>query len=170
MKHYSIFLILVLTICGCEKQYHGTRGSQTPSLPSKGIKQTTLEEAMICKEYYKGKKDYDLTAKYLEHMIPLEKDYKEMGKLILELADLHLELGNREKARSRYGEYKLLYPGSKAIKYVLYKEIVAHVLDMSESTRDQTKTKEAIQLAEKFLQEFPDDTDFWNRLLGFLDN
>ncbi len=81
-------------------------------------------------------------------------------ELTLELADLYMELGQRSKASKLYNQYKIFYPGSPAITYVLYREIVANKYDSLLSSKDQSKTLETLALARQFLEEFPEGTEY----------
>ena len=162
-EYVKLMLLLggIFVISGCIPRVGRvlrSRADEKYNLPIKGIKQTTREEALLCKEYYKQKRDFDLTAKYLEHALTLVQDHSQRGELLLELADCYMELEEREKAARLYGQYKALYPGSVSIKYVLFQELLAQNYEMLSSTKDQSKTKETLKLAQEFLKEFPEDT------------
>lgn len=129
-------------------------------IPLKGIKHTNLDEAIRCINFYKAQGDQDLAAKYLEHALTLAKDHKILAQLTLDLADLYMELEKRDKAGKYYNQYKILYPGSPQIKYVLFQELMATELDSLESDKDQSKTKAALKLGQQFLADFPDDSEY----------
>lgn len=139
-------------------------------LPVKGVKDTTLDEAILCKNYYKKIEDYDLAAKYLEHALTLAKDHLLRSKIILELGDFYMKLDDKDKAEKMYNQYKLLYPGSPQINYVLYQEIVASYEDAGESAKDATKNKNTVKLAEEYLKEFGNDEEHSERVQKMLED
>jgi len=132
--------------------------------PSKGIRQTNLEEAVAAKDYYIRHDDPNLAAKYLERALSLAKDHNKREELTLELADLYLSLEKRDKASILYSQFKTLYPGSDQIKHVHFKELEATFHDTQVHTRDQSKTKATVKLAKQFLEEFPEDTTYKKRV------
>lgn len=139
-------------------------------LPVKGVKDTTLDEAILCKSYYKKIEDYDLASKYLEHALTLAKDHMLRSKLILELGDVYMKMDNKDKAEKMYNQYKLLYPGSPKINYVLYQEIAASYEDAGESAKDATKNKNTVKLAEEYLKEFGEDEEHSEQVKKMLED
>lgn len=168
----SLIFLAVAMLGGCAgaaKNRKSARSYRTQSLPSKGIKHTTKEEALSCKVYYKEHGNLELATKYLDQALIKSKDHDLRSDLILELADMHMELGNKDKASTLYAQYKTLYPGSSKIKYVLFQEILATYGEILLSSKDQTKTKEAIKLAQAYLEEFPDDIDHTDKVKDILE-
>ena len=154
---------LLLAIGGCAQKDQTKKSRRTRRssvLPTKGIRQVTLDEALLCKNYYKKTKDLDLAAKYVERALALAKDHTLRSELTLEIADMYTQLGYGEKASKYYNQFKTLYPGSKNIKYVLYREIISNEADLLDSARDQGKTLTTLTLAQDFLTEYPDDADY----------
>lgn len=173
LKHIHILSasIIVMLLSGCtwhmrskRKPRHLRNGDSYVELPIKGVKDTTLDEAILCKNYYKKIEDYDLASKYLEHALTLAKDHVLRSNIILELADVYMKLDNKDKAEKMYNQYKLLYPGSPKINYVLYQEMVASYEDAGESTKDATKNQNTVKLAEQYLKEFGDDEEHSERV------
>jgi outer membrane protein assembly factor BamD (BamD/ComL family) len=167
---FLLFCVLML-FSGCGPYFRSSRRPRNGDpmlaanhLPAKAIRQTDREEALRCKNFYQEQDELDLAAKYLERLLALTADPKSRGELILELADMYMTLGNREKAGKLYRQHKTLYPGSDRITYVLYQEIVALDEDSLPSTKDQTKTKEVIKLAQAFLKEFPQDKTYQEKV------
>jgi outer membrane assembly lipoprotein YfiO len=142
------------------KSRHAQGAAVDADIPVKGIKHTNLDEAIRCKNFYKEQGDEDLAAKYLEHALTLAKDHKVLSQLTLELADLYMDMEKRDKASKYYNQYKMFYPGSSHIKYVLFQELKATELDSLESDKDQTKTKAALKLGQHYLADFPDDSEY----------
>jgi outer membrane protein assembly factor BamD (BamD/ComL family) len=171
MNRFFIFSLLSALILLGECQSYG-ESSKRPrrrryrageyQLPIKGIKQTTLDEALRCKSYYLKQGDKELASKYLDRALSLAKDHKVRSELMLELADLYMLLEQRAKAAKLYNNYKLFYPGSSSIYHVRYQEIVANDLDALDSSKDQSKTKETVKLAKQFLQDFS-HADLYNK-------
>jgi len=88
---------------------------------------------------------------HIEKMIPLCDDIRELRDLTLEIADLFFETGNLKKSESLYTEFGNLYPGDKNIEYATYKSILCSYWLTLDTERDQTKTKNAIEISKKFL-------------------
>lgn len=181
MKRIQVALIFgsvaVTLLSGCtwhmrtkRRPRHLANKDSYVELPVKGIKDTTLDEAVLCKNYYKKIEDYDLVAKYLEHALTLAKDHMLRSKLILELGDMYMKLEDKDKAEKMYNQYKLLYPGSPQINYVLYQEIVASYEDAGESAKDATKNKNTVKLAEEYLKEFGGDEEHSERVQKMLED
>ncbi len=174
MNIFPFFLasaLLCLLGCGASSNRKHVRQVDAAyrALPSKAIRQTTQDEALSAKKYHKEHGDLDLATKYLEHALAKTTDHQQRKDFILELADMYMELGVKDKASRLYSQYKTLYPGSPLIKYVLYQEVAANYGDTLSSAKDQTKTKEVIKLAKTFLEEFPDDAEYAakvNTILG----
>lgn len=177
---YSCFLssILTLTIfscvmaqevilCSAEKtdaqlQNH-SRGGRTrreqyrkenPRTPknSKTIQTMNLEELNERKNYLIENNDKALAIKYVEKMIPLADDLDQKGLLMLELANLHFDCGNLKVAEPLYKEFKSMYPNHEKTVDSYYKQILTSFLRTLDSDRDQSKTKETLELTEDFLK------------------
>lgn len=161
---YSALLCILILMSGCGPRVHSTRKSrkadaraERANVPLKGIRQTTREEALTCKNYYKKEGDLTLAAKYLEHLLTLTKDHTERSEIMLELADMYMQVDQRGKASILYNQYKAFYPGSSSIQYVLYQEILANKHETLSSNKDQSTTQETLKLAKHYLEEFPED-------------
>lgn len=165
--------ILVVLIPACRQQpyqtarpaikheYTSTELEQIKkNKPKKNIKDMTLPEALEAKTYYTALNQTEFVIKTLERIIALCTDHQILGDVMLELADLQLNLGNLEGAQKLYSDYKTLFPGSTYIKHARYQEIFAHYWDALDAERDQSKTQETIKLAQNFLEEFPHDDHF----------
>ena len=116
------------------------------------LKNMTYEELKTTKDKHVADNNKELTIKYLEKMLPLCKDMNELKNLMLELADTLFDLGKLEKAEKIYAEFTTFYPGDAKIEYVTYHAILCAFYATLSSDRDQSKTKEAISLTEKFLE------------------
>ncbi len=94
----------------------------------------------------------EVAIKYLEKMVPLCSDLAELHDLMLELKDLSFDTENIENAGKIYNEFINLYPGSPKTEYAYYKAITCSFKQIYDAERDQSKTKETIELAEAFLK------------------
>jgi len=114
--------------------------------------------AMNFQELKKSKEDVlasgnkETAIKYLEKMIPQCTDMRKRESIMIELGDLYYETGHFVNSYTMYREFASLYPGSQQVEYALYRAIVCKYDTMSDAERDQTTTKEAITLAEEFLE------------------
>ena len=91
--------------------------------------------------------------KYTEQLIKLCDDMHERATLILELADALFDDGKLEKAADQYATFNLFYPGHSKSEYALYRAVLASFYRILSNDRDQTKTSDTIDLANKFLKE-----------------
>lgn len=92
----------------------------------------------------------EVAIKYLEKMIPLCTDMHDLAGIMIELGDLYYDTGRLAKAFTMYREFVNLYPGSDDVEYALYRAIVCKFDGISDAERDQSQTKETIELAEEF--------------------
>ncbi len=90
--------------------------------------------------------------KYLEQMLKLCDDINQLSRHLVELADLLFDCSKFKKAGKIYAEFTLLYPGNERIEYTLYRAILCSFYQTLDADRDQTKTKETIQLIDNFLE------------------
>lgn len=118
----------------------------------KKISDSNYEELKVVKEQLIAKGYKESAIKYIEKMVPLCTDLGELADLMLELADILFDLGSLIKAERLYGEFVHLYPGDKKAEYASYKEILCSYWKTLEYFRDQSKTKETVDLAKKFLE------------------
>lgn len=90
--------------------------------------------------------------RYAEKMVPMCQDMHELRDLSLELADLLFKVGEIEKAGKLYTEFAKLYPGNDKVEYAYYRAITCAFSAILAPTRDQTKTKETLELAHAYLE------------------
>lgn len=133
-----------------------TEIASTETAPEKKKKHTlrdmTYEELKEAKGRYLANNDPVGASKFLEKMLPMCADLNELHDIMLELADLFYTLEDREKAGKIYQEFSKLYPGSSKVEYAYFKAIECSFAQISDPERDQSKTKETIELAEQFLE------------------
>ncbi len=117
----------------------------------KTISTMSFEELKNSKNQLLASNNKTIAIKYLEKMVPLCNDFEELKLIMLELADLLFDTGKLEKAGKMYTEFTKLYPGSDKVEYATYKNILCAFYSVFEVDRDQSKTKEALELTEQFL-------------------
>lgn len=117
----------------------------------KTIKTMSFDELIVRKNELVASNDKAMAIKYVEKLIPLCDDLEQKGLMMLEMANLHFDLGNLKKAQGMYKEFKSLYPSHDKAEYAFHQEIVCSFLTILDADRDQTKTKDTIELADTFL-------------------
>ncbi|MBT3455682.1 outer membrane protein assembly factor BamD [bacterium] len=115
----------------------------------KSLSDTELDEAILL---YKQQKNLRMVARCLERKTSICSDTQKLKNLKLKLANTYFEKEDLEKAGTLYTEFALLYPGSTDTEEVEYRAILCHVYRLPDHDRDQSVTRQAILLAENFLQ------------------
>lgn len=115
------------------------------------------DKKLIEKQTYKNKNRMancnDSLIIYTERLIKLSDDINVIAQLMLDLAELYYEQKQWDKAAAVFKEFSHLYPGNEKTEYALYKGIscMYQTVKNIDPERDQTKVKETIELAQKFL-------------------
>lgn len=115
------------------------------------IKEMDFDQLKEMKDVRIAENDLHGAILYAEKLIPMCKDMHELKDLTLELANLLFKNGDKQKAGKLYAEFVKLYPGSDEVAEANYQAIVCSTAEILEPTRDQTATKETLELTEKFL-------------------
>ena len=118
----------------------------------KQLTDLTFEELAQLKDAYLENGDKPFAIKCIDRMVIVSSEAQELKDLRIELADLHFDLGNLEQAETVYNDYISFYPGSDLIEYATYKAILSCYYQALESDRDQSKTHQALSLADTFLK------------------
>ncbi len=161
MKKFSYKLFLVLTFL----VFNNISAKKVKSKPktksksvfsnifaSKGFKELNFEELQLRRQEHLDSKNYHHAALCIEREIELCKDELLFCDLRLDQADIWLKAGDLEKSASCYREFLTLYPGHKNAAKAKYCLIRLLFDSMLACNRDQTGTKEALDLARKFLK------------------
>ncbi|MFC1842213.1 outer membrane protein assembly factor BamD [Candidatus Dependentiae bacterium] len=169
IKNLCMAMICLMALSGCVKQGPDVK-KEAPK--PKNLKTKRTEKAADTKSHKKTGKAFrdlnyeelkasknrllsegrkDTAIKHIEKMIPLCGDIQELRDLTLEISDLFFETGNLKKAEQLYSQFGQLYPGDKNIEYATYKAILSNYWLTLDKERDQSKTKNTIELAKKFL-------------------
>ncbi len=125
---------------------------QKPKMVKKTISAMNFQELKQSKEALVADGNKEIAIKYAEKMIPLCTDMRELAQLMIELGDLYYQTRRLTKAFTVYREFVNLYPGSDHVEYALYRAIVCKFDEIADAERDQSQTKETIELALEFLE------------------
>ena len=148
-------LIFLIALSSCAWQKDKSKPSITmPQEAKKRIESMTDEEALISKDYF-AKIDRPETAiKCGQRYLAKSSDQKTCAQVTLDLIDLCIAAQDFEKAEKYANDYKTLYPGSAHLQDACFKEILASLALINDCERDQSKTKQTIELANDFLKTF----------------
>jgi outer membrane assembly lipoprotein YfiO len=135
--HFFILALIALVLPACQQK--------------KTIKTMNNQERAEAKNRFAAEKDTEAVIKTLELMLKESRDLNERQVVTLELADLLFDTKKFEKAGTMYKEFAKYYSGSEKAEYALYRAIVCAFNLIARADRDQTKTIEAIELAQNFL-------------------
>lgn len=167
----TILFAILLMAPGCgsqkkisKKEREKARLAEQRPFKNKKIERLALDEAQKVYAYYKRSGQKPQTAHTIERMISLSTDHEFIEPLLHELADITFELAKYPKAEEYYAQYVLLYPGGSTIDQVRSQQIEAAYMQLSLPHRDQSKTKEIIQLSDAFLSSFPAHNTFTKRI------
>jgi outer membrane assembly lipoprotein YfiO len=118
----------------------------------KATKDMTYDELKHAKTVALNNEDKEKAMEYLARMLVMGSDLRELQEVRLELADLCFDTGELAEAEIGYRGFVTLYPGSEFVEYVRYRTVLCCFYQTLDADRDQTKTKEAIKLAQEFLK------------------
>lgn len=182
-KYKIVLPLLLVLLAGCgerpgrrftpdyEHNYQ-KRAAIFKEMRSKGIGYTVsdvpAEKLSQAQKYYELLGQEDLVLKAIKRRIGLSTDHHEIAQLIKQHGDIELSNGRLEEAQAIYAQFKQVYPGNEAIKEVLYKEVLAHFWTVRAPDRDQTETLATIELGQKFLVEYPEDTVYAPEIIKIL--
>lgn len=133
-----------------QKEKKGIMSWFTPKLTYTEMNFAELKEATLSRI---EKEQWDVAIRYLERLIILCEDINEKAELIVQLGDIQFKQGFFDDAAAQYKEFIHLYPGNKHSEYAHYQSILCTSKRMLSPDRDQTKTEETIELANKFLEQ-----------------
>lgn len=123
-----------------------------PSQKKKTLRNMNFAELEAFKEKCLTANDRYNAIRTLERMVPICTDLEKLKNILLELADLLFEDGKLEAAGKMYREFVKYYPGNEKVEYALYKAVVCKFYVILDAERDQSSTRDAIELADKFLE------------------
>lgn len=135
---------------------------------SKKISDMQYAELEKQKNKLVAKGDKHLAIKYIERMVPLCTDLDKLSSIMLELADLLFDTEHIAKAERLYLEFLNLYPGDEKAEYASYRAIECAFKQTGDFFRDQSKTKEAITLAQEFLSRKQVFTTYTQQVIDIL--
>lgn len=123
-----------------------------PDQKKKTLRNMNFAELEAFKEKCLEANDRHNAIRTLERMVPICTDLEKLKSVLLELADLLFEDGKLEAAGKMYREFVKYYPGNQKVEYALYKAVVCKFYLILDAERDQTSTRDAVELANKFLE------------------
>lgn len=119
----------------------------------KPIPDMTFEQLNCAKEYAIQLGQLEDATQYLERILIITEDQQVLKSGRLELADVYFDMGKFEQAGKMYGEYVIFYPGSTYREYAEYKAILCRFYQTLEHDRDQSKTKDTLDMIQAYLDE-----------------
>jgi len=157
----SLFLVifLLVTVPACihknNQEAQSLKSRSTSNYGSDKEHHTISQMSFHELEYRKNKLlangDKESAVKFLKQMIKVCEDLPKLHDIMLELADALFDLGSLKEAELIYRQFCTFYPGTKEVEYAQYKSILCSFYLTLSPDRDQTKTKETLELAQKFL-------------------
>ena len=117
------------------------------------FKEMTFQELRTTKDKLLAENNKDAAVKFLERMMTTCDDLAELRTVRLEYADMLYDTRDFIKAGTTYQEFIKLYPGSEKAEYAHYKAILCSFEQIKDAERDQTKTRETLDLATTFLEK-----------------
>jgi outer membrane protein assembly factor BamD (BamD/ComL family) len=134
----------------------------------KSVKDMSLAEAMIAKDYYDETGYDEMVMKLIPHIVSISQDVRQIAALTLELADINLEKEQYEAAQKVYTTFVTLYPGDVAIKAARYRQLLTSYLTALEPDRDQSATKNTVNFAQNYIKDFPEDAEYMVKVHAIL--
>ncbi|OGB96886.1 hypothetical protein A3F06_00745 [candidate division TM6 bacterium RIFCSPHIGHO2_12_FULL_36_22] len=95
---------------------------------------------------------WDLVVKYLDRLIKLSNDQREIRTMRLKLADAMYNWGEYERGARLYTTFAELYPGSEQSEYAAYKAILCHSKLILAPDRDTSAARAVIREGQDFLK------------------
>lgn len=136
---------------------------------TKTLRYMTYEETKAGKEKLLAAGNHTVALKYQERMLKLCDDLNELEGIMLEYADTHHTCNHYAKAAALYAEFAHSFPGSDHVEYALYQAIECSSKLILDAERDQTNTKNTIDLADQFLARANLFADYTDKVIGIRD-
>ena len=136
---------------------------------AKRTKMMSFDQAALALEHYRKEKHTEMIVKCGERLLAVGGDQEIMRQARLDLAQAFLEQGKYQDTEKHALDYLTYYPGAKESKEVAYIAVKAQHLSQSASYRDQQKTKDTIEQAEKFIAKYPQDKEYTDEITNILD-
>lgn len=132
-----------------KKKYNTVKGSKRPNLT---LQEMNFIELTQRKNELLLQGDYNIAIKYLERMLKIAETTHQVVFVMLELAELLMQVGKYAKAEKLFAEFIQLYPGSEYVEQAFVKAILCSWEQTNAFDRDQTKTEETLALIGRFEQ------------------
>lgn len=134
-----------------ERKQEARKRKQTEITHS--FKEMTFQELTITKDKLLKEGNKQAAVKFLERMKTTCDDLAELRAVTLEYADILYDTRDFSTAGTIYQEFTKLYPGSERVEYAHYKAILCSFEQIQDAERDQTKTRETLDLTTTFLDK-----------------
>lgn len=125
-----------------------------PKAPNTKIEFLTLDDAHAAAAYYRVNGDKHLLFKTLERILALTTDNTAVEPLLREMIDVAYEQPVYPKAEVLGEQYLVFYPGSPSLDDIAFKLIQAIEKQIPIASRDQGKTKKAVEHADGYFKRF----------------
>ncbi|OGB83958.1 hypothetical protein A3F66_04970 [candidate division TM6 bacterium RIFCSPHIGHO2_12_FULL_32_22] len=135
-----------------EKDESVLEGYTATNKSVKKFENQTLEELKAKKIDHANSNNKEVAIKYVEKMMVISSDQSEIKQLRLELANLHFDIEDYEKAAKAYNDYVSYYPSDKYAEFALFREVLSLDLKKNDPERDQSITREAIAKCKQFIK------------------
>ncbi|HJM68317.1 MAG TPA: outer membrane protein assembly factor BamD [Candidatus Babeliales bacterium] len=112
---------------------------------------------------YENMGRWDLVVKYLDRLIKLSNDQRDICKMRLEMADAMYKWGEYERASRVYTTFAELYPGSEQSEYASYKAILCHSKLILAPDRDTSAARAAVRDGQDFLKRKAEGNIAYNK-------
>lgn len=123
----------------------------------------TYDDLMKKYKQYEADKRWDLVVKYLDRLIKLTDDQKEIRHMRLKMADAMFDSGEYARASKLYRYFAELYPGSKQSEYAAYKALLAKSRMILAPDRDTTAAQDVVREGRDFLKRKAEGNDSFNK-------
>lgn len=136
--------------------------------PKKTMSEMNYDELKVAKNKAVTAGSKDAALKYMEKMIPLCNDLSERAALMLEVADARFESGLHVEAGTMYQEFTVMYPGNEKNTYAEFRSIECSFATILIAERDQTATKNTLDLAQAFLTKYKPGKEYYDKVVTIL--
>lgn len=140
------------------------RRSKTTRVPKKTMSDMNYDELKVAKNKAVASGNKEVALKYMEKMIPICNDLSERAALMLEVADARFENGLHVEAGTMYQEFTVMYPGHEKSTYAEFKSIECSYATILIAERDQTATKNTLELAQAFLTKYKPGKEYYDKV------
>lgn len=125
---------------------------------SKQTKAMTFDQAVLAQKYYKEHQENDMVIKCGERILAVGGNQDTMRLTRLDLAERFFKKERYKDAEKHAVDYLTFYPGSPDSKRASFLALNATYKTQNNSYKDQKQTRATIDLAQTYLEKYPQDT------------